>query len=234
MLYLHETIDIIGTGQDAYLETVARRAEHSEKQGISRLQGCWRVVGSTGRWPQVINIWEMDGWAHWAATLARQFIPEQQDDSLAPWWATTAQWRSGGFDRILEPVPPCPTRADLIAAGLSSWVAEQTLIRARPGNAANLIDAAIGILVAPLQRRGIELFGAYRVAMRSDEIVLMWAAPTFADLCRWYEERDDDPGWRRWNAASAQMAEGVETCWLVPADECFFHPHHAQKQRAGA
>ena len=53
MLYLHEIIDIVGTGQEAYLDTVGERARHSEGEQISRLFGTWKVLGSTHRWPRV-------------------------------------------------------------------------------------------------------------------------------------------------------------------------------------
>ena len=42
MLYLHEIIDIVGTGQQSYLATVLERARHSEQEGISRLMGTWK------------------------------------------------------------------------------------------------------------------------------------------------------------------------------------------------
>ncbi len=224
MLYLHETIDILGTGQDAYMESVARRAEHSEREGISRLVACWRVVGSTHRWPRVVNLWEMDGWSHWAETLERQFVAGKQDSELAPWWAKTAEWRSGGFDRILEPVEGSPTRAQLVAGGLSARVCEQTTVRARPGRGDELIEAAVFGLGPVLRRRGMTLFGAYRVPMRSDEVVLLRAAPEFRDLCVWYEERADEPAWQRWQRLLDEASRESETCWLVPGDACFFYP----------
>ena len=105
MLYLHEIIDIVGTGQESYLQTVGERGRHSEREGISRLMGTWKVIGSTNRWPRVVNMWEMDGWGQWAETLERQFLPGKVDAALAPWWAKATEWRSGGFDRILEPAP---------------------------------------------------------------------------------------------------------------------------------
>ena len=49
MLYLHEIIDIVGTGQESYLATVAERARHSTGEGMSRLAGTWKVIGSTNR-----------------------------------------------------------------------------------------------------------------------------------------------------------------------------------------
>src|SRR5258706_5608520 len=112
MLYLHEIIDIVGTGQVAYLQTVGERAQHSEREGISRLVGTWRVIGSTNRWPRVVNLWEMDDWDHWAETLERQFLPQKKDPALGPWWSQATQLRSGGFDCILEPTPFTPTLAD--------------------------------------------------------------------------------------------------------------------------
>lgn len=224
MLYLHETIDIVGDGQDAYLDAVARRARHSEAEGISRLVACWRVVGSTGRWPRVVNLWEMDGWSHWAAALERQFVPERRDPALAPWWAQTAQWRSGGFDRILEPAPGSPTRAELQAGGLRAWVCEQTTVIAAPGRVEDLLATATTLLTPALRRRGIRRFGAFRVPMHPDELLLFWAAPTFAALAGWYEEREGEPAWRRWAAERDAAAQQAESLWLVPAPDCFFHP----------
>lgn len=227
MLYLHETIDIVGDGQDAYLDAVARRARHSEAEGISRLVACWRVVGSTGRWPRVVNLWEMDGWTHWAATLERQFVPERRDPALAPWWAQTAQWRRGGFDRILEPAPGSPTRAELQAAGLRAWVCEQTTLRAAPGRGGELLAAATTLLAPALRRRGIRGFGAFRVPMRPDELLLLWAAPTFAALASWYAEREGEAAWLRWSRHHDDAALESESLWLVPAPDCFLHPARA-------
>ena len=120
MLYLHEIIDIVGTGQASYLKTVGERAHHSEREGLSRMMGTWKVIGSTNRWPRVVNLWEMDGWGQWAETLERQFLPGKVDTALAPWWAKATEWRSGGFDRILEPAAYSPDRAALQRAAILS------------------------------------------------------------------------------------------------------------------
>ena len=49
------------------------------------------MVGSTGRWPQVVNLWEYQSWE----SLARNFETELvggglQDPELAGWWAEAA------------------------------------------------------------------------------------------------------------------------------------------------
>lgn len=224
MLYLHETIDIIGTGQEAYLETVGKRAEHSTAAGISRLVGCWKIIGSTNRWPAVVNLWEMDSWAHWSETLERQFVPEKTDAALAPWWAKTAEYRRGGFDRILEPAPGCPTLADLQTSGLSSWVCGQTIARALPGKGEALLALVRDRIGPLLERAGCSVLGNYHVPMRSDEIVYLWAAPTFAVMCALEASKKDDTAWRSLQPELTQLQRESETLWLTPAKYCFFHP----------
>jgi len=224
MLYLHEIIDIVGTGQEAYLKTVGERARHSEAQNISRLMGTWKVIGSTHRWPRVVNLWEMDGWAHWAETLERQFLPGKVDAALAPWWAQATAWRSGGFDRILTPASFSPTCAALRAAGLRAWVCVHTLVRARRGLAPAYLEAVGEDLAGLLAERGCTLMGAYAATMRSDELLVLWAAPDFRHLCDLAGGWDTDPALHRWRLRSAALREEVETMWLVPSTDCFFRP----------
>jgi len=224
MLYLHEIIDIVGTGQEAYLQSVAERAVHSAGEHISRLVGTWKVIGSTNRWPRVVNLWEMDGWAHWAESLERQHLPEKKDPGLAPWWARATEWRSGGFDRILEPATFCPSIADLRARALRAWVCVHTIVQLRPGKRRDYL-AAVGQTLRPLlEQRGLTLMGAYAVPMLSDEAVLIWAAPDFRHLCELYTGRRNDPEWKAWGNRAAPLCERFETMWLVPSADCFFHP----------
>jgi hypothetical protein len=229
MLYLHEIIDIIGTGQEAYLDTVGERAVHSEREGLSRLVGTWKVIGSTHRWPRVVNLWEMDGWQQWAETLERQHFPEKKDAALAPWWAKATQWRRGGFDRILEPSAYSPTRDELRARRLKAWVCVHTVVRLFPGKVSEYLTAVDTILRPLLESRGLTLMGAYAVPMRSDEVLVLWAAPDFRHLCAVYETRSGDAGMREWGAFVAPFRQQFDTMWLVPSTHCFFHPHHQSK-----
>jgi hypothetical protein len=224
MLYLHEIIDIIGDGQDAYLQTVAERARHSEPAGISRLMGCWRVIGSTNRWPRVVNLWEMDGWEQWAGSLERQFLPARRDPHLGPWWSAATQWRSGGFDRILEPTAYSPTRKNLETLGLRSWVCVHTLVRLACGERAKYLRLVGEMLRPCLESRGLTLLGAYSVPMRSAEALVIWAAPSFAHLCRLYGRRHEDRELSQWTARVSRLREAFETMWLVPSPQTFFHP----------
>lgn len=224
MLYLHEIIDIVGTGQEAYLATVGERARHSERENMSRLMGTWKVIGSTHRWPRVVNLWEMDGWDQWSGTLERQFLPERVDAALAPWWAKATEWRSGGFDRILEPAPGSPTRDQLRAGGLRAWVCVHTLARTLPGQRHACLDAVRDSFAPLLRERGCTLMGAYFVPMRSDEVLILWAAPDFRHLCRMMDRWRDDAALHGWSQRFDASCAESETMWLVPSTDCFFHP----------
>lgn len=226
MLYLHEIIDIIGDGQQAYLDTVAERARHSEREGISRCFGVWKVIGSTNRWPRVVNLWEMDDWSHWAQTLERQFLPEKKDPHLAPWWSAATKWRSGGCDRILEPAAYSPTCDQLQQARLRAWVCVHTIVRLVPGMCTEYLDRVGDTLRPILEARGLTLMGAYAVPMRSDEAIVLWAAPDFQMLCALYADRRRDPALQQWQGRIRSLRHKSETMWLVPAASCFFHPQH--------
>ena len=225
MLYLHEIIDIIGDGQQAYLDTIGKeRGPHSERSGISRLFGTWKVVGSTNRWPRVLNLWEMDGWEQWAGSLERQHLPQRRDPTLASWWSAATRWRSGGFDRILEPAGYAPTRDALRAAKLRAWVCVHTTVRTRSGRREAYLEAVGDTLRPLLEARGLVLMGAYAAVMRTDEAIVLWAAPDFRHLCGLYARRGDDAELRGWKERAASLRRRSDTMWLVPSTDCFFHP----------
>jgi hypothetical protein len=226
MLYLHEIIDIVGTGQEPYMASVEERARHSEREAISRLVGTWKVIGSTNRWPSVVNLWEMDGWAQWAQALERQFLPAKVDRDLAPWWAKATEWRSGGFDRILEPTAYSPVLDALRSTGLRAWVCVHTIVRLQPGKRDAYLGAVGDTLRGILAAREVTLIGAYSVPMRSDEALVLWAAPDFPHLCRLYAERHHDRELQAWAGRIRPWRRRAETMWLVPSTRSFLHPEY--------
>ncbi|GIW43426.1 MAG: hypothetical protein KatS3mg077_0708 [Candidatus Binatia bacterium] len=216
MLYLHETIAIRGDGATRYMDGVLERARYSESAGISRLVGTWRVVGSTGRWPSVVNLWEMDGWMHWSRTLEQQFHPSARDPHLGAWWSRMTRYRHGGLDRILEPAKFSPTRSELVFRGTKGWVTQQERYRVAPPLVSALLEAVEVALVPWMQSRTLELVGAYFAPMRPGEVFVLWSAPDFAALCRWWEERGHCSAWNAWTTKLEEWGARVAISWLVP------------------
>ena len=144
--------------------------------------GVWALLGSTGAWPQTVNMWEHDDWDGLAAVFATEAVGSgAQDPALAKWWAKAAEFRRGGFDRILVPAPWTRTISELCADGVLGEVYAHELVKVRPGAADRAPRTSSGAASARRSaRHGWELAGAFTTAMvDDDEALLLWAIPTW-------------------------------------------------------
>ncbi|MYH88138.1 MAG: NIPSNAP family containing protein, partial [Acidimicrobiaceae bacterium] len=101
--YIHELIDIRGANRANYMQHMAANwSPTAQKERGQLLFGMWAVLGSTGNWPQVCNIWEEAGLNGLASSFEREAVGTGlQDPQLERWWNAAAEFRRGGFDRIL-------------------------------------------------------------------------------------------------------------------------------------
>ena len=142
-VYIHEFIDIIGQNRAKYMHHML--ANWSPIGQEERHQLCWGVfgeVGSTRRWPEVVNIWEEDGFEGLAGSFAIELNnPTLQDPKLAKWWAEAANYRSGGYDRILVPAPWMPTIEQLCDRGVHGEVFAHEMYQTHQGGAGDFLQA---------------------------------------------------------------------------------------------
>jgi hypothetical protein len=220
-LYLHEIIHIVGTGSEAYKRhTGERRA--SGRGGA--LVGTWQQSGSTGAWPRVINLWEMDGWDAWGDTLEYQYAGGKQPGKLRTWWNAALRFRSGGFDRILEPAPFSPTRQDMIDRGLKGRAFIQEIATVPPGKAGDYLDAVATHWLPVATQRGVTLAGAYHTTMRDTEAVLFWSFPTLRDFTNHLEDFRMASETRAWAETARTWRLDYRETLLVPSVWCVMHP----------
>jgi len=221
-LYLHEIIHIVGTGSEPYKRHTGERVPSGP---AGALVGTWQQSGSTGRWPRVINLWEMDGWDGWAEILAYQYTPRTgQPPGLRKWWTEATRYRSGGFDRILEPAPWSPTRDEVLARGVRGRAFIQEIATCRPGAADDYLKAVAGERVQALAERGLVLAGAWRTAMRDTEAVLLWCLPALADFTRHLSERRSAHAERDWAERARAWRVDFRETLLIPSIWCVMHP----------
>jgi hypothetical protein len=201
-VYIHEFIDITRQNRARYMHHMAANwSPVAQEQRHQLCYGVWGVVGSTGRWPVVVNIWEEDGFAG----LARSFRAELghatlQDPALARWWAAAAELRSGGLDRLIVPHPDTRTIGELTAAGVTGEAYAHEIVTVRPGTAREFLDAALTDARKTSPVHGWQLAGAWHTAMRGDdEAILLWVIPT----------------WEQWAAVEREAATGTDV--LLPA-----------------
>ena len=103
-VYIHEYIDIILQGRPAYMHHMTKGwgSKGRDPKRNMLMVGVWGTLGSTARWPEVINLWEHDGWHGIAKCFKHETgNPLMQDPELKIWWDEAQKYRSGGFDRIL-------------------------------------------------------------------------------------------------------------------------------------
>lgn len=195
-IYIHEFVDINGHNRANYMHHItANWSPVGQEERHQLCYGVWGVVGSTANWPQVVNMWEEDGFEGMASSFRHELGHRTlQDPKLAKWWSEAAGFRSGGFDRLLVPAPWNRTIAQLCADGVSGEVYAHEQFRTTPGMARDLCERAGDEGRSLLSEFGWELAGAWETAMVGDtEVFLLWAIPT----------------WERW--AEAEKAERSDT-----------------------
>ena len=102
-VYIHEFIDIIGHNRVNYMHHMtANWSPIAQEERHQLCYAVWAVIGTTREWPQVVNLWEEDGFEGLSRSLDRECNnPSVQDPKLAKWWAEAAEL----------PEPRCRPRA---------------------------------------------------------------------------------------------------------------------------
>jgi hypothetical protein len=222
-IYIHELIDIRGHNRARYMHHMtANWVPVAIRERNQRCYGVWGTVGSTGRWPEVVNMWELDGWDGLAANFAHE-LPgggAMQDPSLAEWWAQAAEFRSGGYDRIVTPAPWSQPIDELIADGVRGEVYAHELVVVPPGDADDYLDALRAEGRAAVETLGLTLTGAFRVEMVNDtECIVIWAIPEWATWTAFERAHhdDDDGPLAAWAATQAALGADWRRTLMVDA-----------------
>jgi len=226
-VYLHEYIDIVGEGAMPYMEHTVERGAGDASGGTLELVGTWYTMGSTGRWPQVVNLWEcVDAWEGWRRLMERTNLRRTRTPELEAWWRRALELRTSGFDRLLAGAPGCPSLAELRANEVHAPVFVHELSRCRPGAALDYLGAVREQWQPVLAEYGHTVVGLYEVLLTDREVLTIWATDP-ASHCRLHEAgvEGTDDRITRWRA----NARGLLTDWR----EELMTPHPATVLSAG-
>jgi hypothetical protein len=218
-IYIHELIDIIGHNRGPYMQHMtANWCPTARVERNMLCYGVWGTVGSTGQWPQVVNMWELDGWDGLVANFEHELAtPSLQDPALAEWWAVAAEFRRGGFDRILVPEPWAPAIEELTARGAGGVAYAHELVTLPVGGARVFLDAVAEAGVPAIEPLGLRALGAFRVAMTNDsEAVVLWALPDWSTWAA-FEQAWDGAALSAWRARLVAMGADVRRTLKVDA-----------------
>jgi hypothetical protein len=219
-VYIHEFIDIIGHNRAKYMHHMtANWCPVAREERRQLCFGVWGTVGSTGRWPEVVNLWEIDGWEGLAHDFAHELSrPNLQDPMLAEWWSKAAEFRRGGTDRLLIPAEWSPTIADCNDAEIRGEVYAHELVQLAPGGVHKYLEAVHVSARAEYEVHHVRLVGAFRTALRSDdEAIVIWAFPTFAAWAAFEHALDSYSALRAWRTRQDKLGARVQRTLLVDA-----------------
>jgi hypothetical protein len=223
-LYIHELIDIIGHNRARYMHHMtANWVPVAIEERNQLCFGVWATVGSTGRWPEVVNMWELDGWDGLVGNFSHELVGAgAQDPSLAEGWAVAASLRRGGVDRIVVPEPWTRSIAALIDDGVRGEVYSHELVRVPAGAAPDFLAAFREQAVPALEAFDLDLVGAFRVAMVNDsEAIVIWAIPDWATWAQveqaWQGQGDDADLLAGWRKTTLGLGADWQRCLLVDA-----------------
>jgi len=212
-VYIHELIDIRGQNRAKYMHHMtANWVPIALEERNQRCYGVWGTVGSTGRWPEVVNMWELEGWEGLAANFEHELSHSSlQDPSLATWWAQAAEFRRGGVDRILVPAPWTSPIDELVATGVRGEVYAHEIVTLPPGAAGDYLDALRETGRSAVEGFGFTLVGAFRTAMWNEtECIVIWAIPDWSSWAAFEAHAHDDARLAEWRDAQLDL----EADWI--------------------
>ena len=219
-VYIHEFIDIIGNQRAKYLHHMTAnwgpvgRAERNQL-----CFGVWGVVGSTGAWPQVVNLWEYESWAALAANFEFELSStSMQDPSLEEWWNVAASLRRGGLDRIVVAADWSPSIDELCSerAGVSAAGYCHELVGCRAGTATELLESVRSDGISAYAEAGLSLVGAFARALADDdELVLIWS---FDSWSTWGAFEESAPAVAAWRTEIADRVTSWQRTLLTDAE----------------
>jgi hypothetical protein len=227
-LYIHEFIDIIGHNRANYMHHMtANWSPKGQEERHQLCYGVWGVLGSTRRWPEVLNMWEEDGWDGLASSFQHETSGAgMQDPTLAKWWARAAEFRSGGFDRILKPAPWTRTIEELCADGVTGVTYAHEQLTVEPGRSGEFLEMVRQEGIEAYGALGWELAGAFETAMSNDsECILLWAVPTWEQWAEGEKARDTHPAVSAWWARCMDVSRTFHRFLLVDSPLCPFRTH---------
>ena len=220
-IYIHEFIDVRGHNRAAYMQHMTANWSPLAREERDQLcYGVWALLGSTGAWPQTVNLWEEAGWDGLASSFGNEAVGAgAQDPQLERWWAAAAEFRRGGVDRLLVPAPWTHTIGELCAQGLTgAQVYAHELVSVRPGAALDLLETARTEGKPALERYGWQLVGAFTTAMRNDdEALLLWSIPTWGEWAAGEKAHALDDEIVRWREQARELVTSWQRVLLVNA-----------------
>lgn len=184
-VHLHETVDCVAGRVADYLEAIETVLMPLCDERKLKLSGFFQTAGSSGRWPEMIALWELDIEDH---LNQRRTIGSHA--GMRDWMTRGAQWRRGGFDRMLlshsfSPRPP--VRPETKNPG--SVYLEQ-IFDVKAGATGRFLEHMEHTLIPRAGEAELSIEGCWRSEFRPLEHIALWSLPDWDAYGRLLGRRD--------------------------------------------
>jgi len=216
-IYLHEYIRTVPGREEPYLASVLSLHHEPSRAGLGHPAFAqFRSVATSGPWPAGINIWE-NTWAGQTDDLIGQFLDARRDTAMEEWWNRNLHLRRGGYDRLLVPAEYSPTLAEVEARGIRGEVFLQEILWLPFGEPRRFLDRFGTDVLGRLDDLGLDLLGAWRVAMRPRQVCTIIGAREWQGLADLVRATRTDPVLAAWARDKAELTQHAEEMLLLPA-----------------
>ena len=145
-------------------------------------------------------LWQIGDWP----AYARQRTTAGSHPGVGRWHLGALSWRTGGYDRMLSPLPwsPLPPARPAADTAPSICLQQVLLVRAgaAPALAAGVRDSVVGAAAAD----GVTLRCMWRSSFRPREFVALWSVPSWEALAALQKRRP---------SGHAASVPGMEAMW---------------------
>jgi hypothetical protein len=224
-VYIHEFIDIIGHQRANYMHHMtANWSPNAQEDRHQLCYGVWGILGTTRGWPEVLNMWEEDGFDGLASSFRLETGGAgMQDPKLAKWWSVAADFRRHGDDRILVPKPWTRTIEELCADGVRGEAYAHEQVHVPMGTSGDYLERVADTLQPLYREHGWELAGAWETAMVNEsECFLLWAIPQWEQWASFEQAALADSTLRHEQRSLTERITGFHRFLLMDAPLCPF------------
>lgn len=149
-------------------------AERDSEDRPKRDIGVWELVGLTGKWAQVIGVYEfVDNWNGFNAFTKQ--IMRSPPPELASTYAAIESFRSGGDNELLEALEGSPDDDAIEAMTTDAPLLVHDTFQVEPGAEQGYGEALLQELKPIADGHDQRLIGLYRGALSDGLVIAMWA-----------------------------------------------------------
>jgi hypothetical protein len=209
MIYHQENVQVVPARFEEYLDAFQRELGPLYHDLGYRLVSCWETVASQGRWPEVVSLWEMDGYAQYAEICKRQYGDGPQGRAYRAWQRRQGALVTQTQGRILLPSSGTPTLEQMKASGRRAQVCVHETIKTTPKKAREYAEQCQRLWAPVAARHGRWMLGVYQVAWRNAEAINIWALEDWETIARYQGKIMQDEGAQTWT----EMAMSLRSDW---------------------